>query len=191
MRMTLMGYAALAAAIWSPPVQAGAQSDARDRQSIEAVANLEAYAAYKMGHYADALARWEALAAAGNTTAMINLANMYDQGQGVAADPAAALGWTRMAAERGDPRAEYELAMFYERGVRLARDPVAAEGWFRRAAGRDHLDSQFALAVMLITARGAGMGNASPAQAAEGREWLVRAAVAGHAEARELLAGLP
>ena len=81
----------------------------RDRASVEAVGNLEAYTAYKMAQYDRARELWLALAEAGNTTAMVSLANLYAQGQGVPRDPEAAFDWTRQAAERGDVRARLEL----------------------------------------------------------------------------------
>ncbi len=167
------------------------QSDARDGESVDAIANLEADAVYKMGQYPEALARWRALAAQDNTTAMINLANMYEQGQGVPRDTNVALDWTRKAASLGDARAEYELGMTHERGVRVSRNPGEAERWFRRAAGRGHADAQFALAVMLMTNRGAGAASASAAQRGEARTWLTRSAAGGNREAAVLLGALP
>lgn len=168
-----------------------AQSGERDRQSAEAVGNLEAYAVYKMGQYPEALARWTALAEAGNTTAMINLANMHQQGQGVPKDAGVALGWTRKAAERGDARAEYDMGMAHERGVVIARDAAEAERWFRRAAARDHADAQFALAVMLATNRGAGVATTTAQQRAEAKVWLTKSAAGGNGEAAALLRALP
>lgn len=87
-----------------------AQQEGRDNAAIQAVEALEAYAVYKMGMYDAARQRWEALAAKGNATAMVNLAAMASQGQGGPRDEAAAEMWLRKAADLGDPRAVEELA---------------------------------------------------------------------------------
>lgn len=156
----------------------------------DAVANLEAYAAYKMGRFAEARERWEELAARGNTTAMINLANLYEQGQGVPVDAARAGAYTRDAAEAGDPRAQYQLAMAYERGAGVPHDLDAAAHWLERAARQGEVDAQFALGVLLATGQGAGSAAATPDEIAAARTWLDRADAAGHPEAADYLAGL-
>ena len=75
----------------------------------EAVTNLNAYAAFKMGKYDEAKKIWEGLAEKGNTTALLNLANMFQQGQGVSQDDREAHELVEKAAALGDPRAQYEL----------------------------------------------------------------------------------
>lgn len=92
----------------APP--AAAQQEGRDNAAIQAVEALEAYAVYKMGMYDLARQRWEALAAKGNATAMVNLAAMSAQGQGGPRDEAAAEMWLKKAADLGDARAIEELA---------------------------------------------------------------------------------
>ncbi|HRJ62484.1 MAG TPA: SEL1-like repeat protein [Azospirillaceae bacterium] len=87
-----------------------AQQEGRDNAAIQAVEALEAYAVYKMGMYDLARQRWEALAAKGNATAMVNLAAMASQGQGGRRDEAAADMWLKKAADLGDARAIEELA---------------------------------------------------------------------------------
>lgn len=119
----------------------------RDQSALTAVQNLEAYAVYKMGQYDLARQRWEALAAKGSTTAMINLANIHAQGQGVPRDPATALSWTRKAAELGDARAQYELGLAYRTGAGVAPDPAQAEAWLSRAADQRNAEARAALGV--------------------------------------------
>lgn len=106
-RLVLMLIGLLTAAAAYP---AAAQQEGRDNAAIQAVEALEAYAVYKMGMYDAARQRWEALAAKGNATAMVNLAAMADQGQGGPRDEAAAEMWLRKAADLGDARAVEELA---------------------------------------------------------------------------------
>lgn len=164
-----------------------AQDTGRDKASVEAVGNLEAYAAYKMGQYDRAREMWLALAGNGNTTAMLNLANLYEQGQGVPRDQALALGWTRKAAERGDPRAQMELGQAYEDGAGVPRDNAEAARWFRAAAEQGDGDAAFNLGVMLATNYGQGVGTASPEQRKEAADWLAKAAQAGNREAPPML----
>lgn len=157
----------------------------------DAVENLEAYAAYKMGRYHEARERWEALAARGNTTALINLANLYEQGQGVRVDLHRASDYTRAAAEAGDSRAQYQLGMAYERGVGVERDLAEAARWLGQAAAQDDVDAQFALGVLLATGLGAGPRHATATQVGAARDWLTRAEAAGHREAAAYLLALP
>lgn len=158
-----------------------------DRASIEAVKSLEAYAAYKLGDYETARQRWLPLAEGGNTSAMINLANLYEQGQGVARDYAAAAAWLVKAAERDDPRAQVSLGLAYETGQGVERDPHAAAGWFRRAAEQGDSTAQFNLGVMLATAHGEGLAASTPEQRREAMVWLDRAVQGGEREAEDLL----
>lgn len=93
-----------------------------DASVADAVANLNAYAAYKSGDYAQARKLWRALAARGNTTAMNNLANMFDQGQGTARNSEVSVRWLRKAAEAGDRIAQLNLGLAYEDGRGVTRD---------------------------------------------------------------------
>lgn len=176
-----------ALALWFALIGAGAAQDT-DSNARQAVGNLQAYAAYKMGDYDKARATWQRLAATGNTTALINLANLYQQGQGVPVDPGRALGFIERAADLGDPRAQYELGTAFERGQHRPHDLAAAARWFRRAAQQDSGEAQFALGVLLLTGMGAGPDAASAAQRAEAQDWLSRAKANGVREAADYLA---
>jgi uncharacterized protein len=160
---------------------AGAQEDG----SRDAVRNLEGYAHYKMGQYGEARRIWEELAAKGNTTALINLANLFEQGQGVEADRVRALAYVREAAERGDARAQYDLGLAYEKGDGVDRDIELAAGWLKRSAEGGNPDGQFAYGVMLATAKGRGLDKASASQRAEALDWLRKAKAGGHVEAAD------
>lgn len=170
------------------PVRADLQG--RDEASTQAVESLEAYAAYKMGQYDLARERWEALAGKGNTTAMVNLANLHAQGQGVPRSPVMARSWTRKAAELGDARAQFELGLAYERGDGVERDLAEAARWLGRAAEQGNGEAQFSLGVLLATGLGKGAAVASVEQKRAGLGWLTKAADGGHAEAAALLKAL-
>ncbi len=169
------------------PVHAGEPFGERDRASTEAVQGLNAYAAYKMGDYETARAGWEELAQTGNTSAMLNLANLYGQGQGVPRDPARAAAWIRRAATLGDPRAQVELGLAFENGQGVPRDPQIAADWFRRAADQGDATAQFNLGVMLATAYGEGLEHSTATARQEAADWLRKAAAQGHPDARAFL----
>ncbi|GJD93326.1 tetratricopeptide repeat protein [Methylobacterium iners] len=151
--------------------------------SADAVTNLRAYAEYKMGHYDAAKEIWEGLAAKGNTTAMINLSNMFSQGNGVSADEKKAFSYTRQAAELGDARAQHELGLAYERGSLVERDLEKAGEWLRKSAAQDYSDGQFAYGVLLATGRGKGLDRAREADKVEAISWLRKAQARGNTEA--------
>lgn len=155
-----------------------------ERQAVE---NLQAYAAYKMAQYDRAHAIWLSLSERGNTTAMNNLANMYEQGQGVEQDLEVAAAWLTRAAEAGDRVAQLNLGLAYEKGRGVPRDNRTAADWFRRAAEQGEQTAQFNLGVMLATNYGQGPETASVEQREQARGWLKKAAEQGHPEAPVML----
>ena len=162
----------------------------RDQASVEAVESLNAYAAFKLGNYEEARKAWLQLADKGNTSAMINLANMYEMGQGVPQDPTVAVAWLEKAAALEDARAQLHLGVAYEKGQGVERDPRKATEWFRKAAEQDDTTAQFNLGVMLATAYGEGLEQSSSDQRAEAIAWLERAEAGGHPEAAGFIAML-
>ena len=151
--------------------------------AAEAVTNLEAYAEYKMGNYDKAREIWEGLAAKGNTTALINLANLFQQGQGVSEDQKKGMGFIEKAAELGDARAQYELGMAYEKGGAVNRDIEKAASWLKKSAEQNYSGGQFAYGVMFAAGRGKGIDNATAADIKEALEWLNKAKARGNREA--------
>jgi len=155
--------------------------------SREAVINLKAYAAYKMGQYDKARGIWEGLAEKGNTTAIINLVNMFQQGKGVSEDQKYAFSLVKKAAELGDSRAQYELGIGYEKGTHVPRDIQEASKWLRKSAEQDDSDGQFALGVMMVTGFGKGIENASADNRKNGLIWLEKAKANGNMEAEDYI----
>ena len=153
----------------------------------EAVSNLNAYALYKAGNYDEARAIWERLAEKGNTTALVNLANLFQQGQGVTEDQKHAITYVRKAAELGDARAQHELGIAYEKGTVVERDIESAAAWLKKSAEQDYADGQFAYGVMLATGFGKGIHKASAAERAEALEWLAKAKSNGNVEAADYI----
>jgi len=162
------------------------QAQERDNNA-EAVVGLKAYAAFKAGNYEEARQIWQGLADKGNTTAMINLANLFQQGKGVPEDQAHALRFIIEAAQLGDSRAQYELGIEYEKGIILPRDIDKAAMWLHKSAQQGDSDGQFAYAVMLATAFGRGTEQASKTQIGEAIEWFRKALAAGHPDAAKFI----
>ena len=138
-----------------------------DDASADAVVNLNAYAEYKMGHYDAARTIWEGLAAKGNTTALINLSNLFSQGGGVTADQTKAYAYTLKAAELGDPRAQHDIGLAYEKGSPVPRDIEKAADWLKKSAAQNYADGEFAYGVLLATGRGKGLDKVTDADKAE------------------------
>lgn len=179
--LSMIAAAATAFATLSP-----ALGEERDN-AREAVTNLEAYAEYKMGHYDVARKIWEELAAKGNTTAMINLANLFQQGQGVTEDQKKATELVMRAAEAGDARAQYEIGIAYEKGHTVGRDIERAASWLKKSAEQNFADGQFAYGVMLATGHGKGVDKATAEEKASALEWLNKAKARGNLEAGDYI----
>ncbi len=153
--------------------------------AAEAVTGLKAYAAFKAGDYVKARLIWQQLAAQGNTTALINLANLFQQGKGVSEDKKHALEYIIQAAQLGDSRAQYELGIEYEKGIIIPRDINKAAAWLQKSALQGDSDGQFAYAVMLATAHGKGLEYSSQLQRREAIDLLKKAAANGHPDASQ------
>jgi TPR repeat protein len=154
------------------------------------VAALKAYAVFKMGRYEESLSMWQKLSDAGNTTAMINLSNQYEQGLGTPRDLEKATFWLRKAADLGDPVAQLNLGLAYEQGLGVEKNNRTAAQYFRLASEQGDRDAQFNLGVMLAT----NYGSEEPADEStiqEARRWLTEAKNAQHPEAATFLKLLP
>ena len=83
---------------------------------------------------------WRRLAAYGSAIAACNIGIVYQRGEGVPPDPAEAMRWYRIAAEREDAEAQYRIGFMYLRGEGVAVDEQEAHRWFtlRRAHHAHH-----------------------------------------------------
>lgn len=153
----------------------------------DAVSNLEAYAAFKLGDKEEARRIWTRLAERGNTTAMWNLSHLLEQQTG---DPKAlqeAFALVRKAAELGDARAQYQLGIAYEKGEQVERNLEAAGEWLSRSARQHYADGQLAYGILLATNYGQGIDSLSEARRQQAQIWLSRAARAGLPDAQQYL----
>ncbi|WP_416907208.1 MAG: tetratricopeptide repeat protein [Polymorphobacter sp.] len=103
--------------------------------------NGEAFTAYEQKDVAEL----RGLATEGDAVAQFYLGYMYDTGEGVAQDDAAAVSWYRKSAEQGDVDAQRNLGAMYNIGKGVELDYVAAVDWFRKAAEQGDALSQFLL----------------------------------------------
>lgn len=135
-------FAALAAAVVlaepyaqfpGPPIDG---DTLRIKQKVEDI--------YASGNYGRALLIYEKeLAPQGDKYAQYMTGYMHLNGQGVTADPAAALAWYRLAAERGEPKfieARDALAATLDEPERARADELFAELWARHGDRRILLD---------------------------------------------------
>ena len=93
--------------------------------------------AFEQGDYEAAYKAWKAPAERGKKNAQFYLGYLYDSGQGVEEDNAAAAAWYRKAAVQGQSDAQYNLAAMYVNGDGVAKDYVLAYMLFDLAADRD------------------------------------------------------
>lgn len=77
-------------------------------------------------------------------------------------------------AARGDKDAQFAMGRLYEEGRSVEASPAMAENWYRKASQQGHPSAQFNLAMLLLGTQG---------RAAEGIEWIRKAADAGSARA--------
>ncbi len=89
---------------------------------------------------------WQAKAADGDGQSQWQLAQSYENGDGVGRDVAKAMVWLHSAAESGVADAQYTLAEKYFKGeLGLQRNARQAVGWLRKAALQGHLPASYRL----------------------------------------------
>ena len=129
--------------------------------------------------------------------AQFNLAQLYDRGRGVAADPAEAARRYRAAAEQEHAGAQVNLGGMFRDGRGVDRDDAEAARWYRRAAERGQPFAQFNLAQMYAAGEGVQQDDVAAymwysvaaARLEQDRREASVAARARAVEARDALAG--
>jgi len=118
--------------------------------------------------YSDSLAN---AAQSGNADAQLALAICYDNGDGVAADPALAVHWYQASAQQGNGYAQANLGGCYAEGYGIAKDITQALKWYNMSAAQGCAMGQFNLGLAYET----GMGVQKDLQEAK-RLYLLAAA---------------
>ena len=140
------------------------------------------------GDKARAVQMLKEAASRGLVMAEYRLAKLYERGEGVPRDMAAARSWTEKAAIGGNRLAMHDLAVFYAEGDAGPQSYAAAVEWFRAASDLGLVDSQYNLAVLYE--QGLGLSQDKP----EAAYWFEVAGRAGDQDAsrraRALLADM-
>jgi TPR repeat protein len=111
-------------------------------------------AAYADGRFIDALRIWRPRAEQGDARAAFGLGLLYDLGEGVGQDAAAAYGWYRRAAEAGYVLAEFNLGVMCDSGTGTARNTTEAALWYSRAAAHGYARAEYNLAQLYEAGEG-------------------------------------
>ncbi len=74
------------------------------------------------------------LAEKGNAEAQLKLAQLYQEGKGVAQNLPEAFNWSKKAAEQGLAQAQLLLGQMYATGKGVAKDAKEATKWIQKAA---------------------------------------------------------
>ena len=138
--------------------------------------------AYDKRDWKTAFPLWSELAEDGDPDAQSILGTMYENGEGVAQDPAEAAKWYRKAADQGHSDAQLNLGVLYENGEGVPKDEVQAAKWYRKAAKQGELLAQHTLGLMYRQGRGVPQDNKQAAR------WLSKVAKRGYALAQVNLA---
>lgn len=117
---------------------------------------------------------FEQAAIRGNVYAQGRLADLYEQGLGVPANPKLAFGWRLKAANRGDVQAQVKVGKMYQEGLGIAKDIDQALYWFRRAATEGNAEAQFLLGRLYHDGAGVKVDRAAS------RSWLEQSAQNGY-----------
>ena len=140
--------------------------------------------AYAPGRFIDALRIWRPRAEQGDARAAFGLGLLYDLGEGVGQDAAAAHGWYRRAAEAGYVLAEFNLAVMCDSGVGTARNPTEAALWYARAAAHGYARAEYDLAQLYQA------GDGVPRNLDMAASWYAAAAAHGLSAAARKVASL-
>ncbi|MBO0733782.1 MAG: sel1 repeat family protein [Methylocapsa sp.] len=111
-------------------------------------------AAYGDGRFRDALRIWQPLAESGDPRAAFGLGLLYDLGEGIGQDSAAAYNWYRRAAEEGYVPAEFNVAIMCDSGIGTERNLAEAALWYARAAAHGYARAEYNLAQLYEAGEG-------------------------------------
>ena len=104
-------------------------------------------------------------AEAGYVPAMLDLALLYNTGDGVAADPVKAAAWYKRAADLGSSAGMVNLGFMHQQGRGVERNDITAVALYKKAAAEGNPSGIHNLAAMLDSGR--GVANKDPEQAAD------------------------
>jgi len=141
-------------------------------------------AAYASGRFVDALRIWEPLAEKGDPQAAFGVGLLYDLGQGLEQNAAAAYTWYLRAAEEGFVPAQFNIGIMYDSGLGTARNATNAAAWYATAAAHGHARAAYNLALLYAT------GDGVPRNVEVAKAWFAAAAAHGLSAASGKLVSL-
>ena len=104
-------------------------------------------------------------AEAGHVPSMLDLALMYNTGEGGTADPFKAALWYKRAADLGSSAGMVNLGFMHQQGKGVEKNDITAVSLYRRAAAEGNPSGIHNLAAMLDSGR--GVARKDPEQAAD------------------------
>jgi TPR repeat protein len=164
------------------------RAEAACRRAVQEHPSSRLYAqlgrALHAGHkYADAVANYRVAADQGNALGQNSLGTMYENGQGIARDPAQAAFWYRKAAEQGYAPAQDNLGALYANGEGVRKDMAQAMALFRKAAEQSWANAELNLGRMYDN-------NGDRTDYAQAAAWYRKAAEHGSVEAQNSLGSM-
>lgn len=115
------------------------------RTGQEPTAMVAANAAMLAGDKEEAAAKFRVAADEGNMVARFRLAEMYRTGDGVKADPRAAVTLYEQAANQGHADSQFRLALALRTGAGVPADVPQGIAWLRKAAEQQYAKAEHAL----------------------------------------------
>jgi serine/threonine protein kinase len=142
----------------------------------------DAVAKRQTGHLEEAASLFNQAAELGDSSAMVELGEIYSSGEGVPQDENKAMAWYRRSAEAGNPSGMVLLGGMYMLGID-GTEPNEEEAarWFRKAADRDNPAALYDLGTMYESGRGVARS------LEKARELIQRSAELGNTEAKKHL----
>jgi hypothetical protein len=132
---------------------------------------------FKAADFPGAVRILTSAAEAGNPRAQLRLAMMYEQGQGVPRNTAAARSWYARAAASGEPASQTELGGYYEEADGVPENWGLVARLYQASAAQGWVKGQFAMG------RAYEFGIGVPQDRRQAVAWFRKAAAQGHARA--------
>lgn len=136
--------------------------------------HARARAAYKMGHFEEALEIWKSGAEVGDEEAQCWLGSLYANGEGVEVDDELAFRWYLAAAKQGNHMAQANVGAFCFMGRGTKKHIKDAVTWLTASANGGDLNGLFNLAVLY------SKGDGVPEDREKAASLYRRAAELGH-----------
>ncbi len=92
--------------------------------------------------YANAFKHWSVAAEQNSAEAQYQLAQLYEKGLGVEANPERAFNLINDSAKSGQPQAQFALGQYYVEGTQVPQNKTLALYWIQSAADQNHLQAK-------------------------------------------------